>query len=269
MRTNPANEAARNNDRIYKGVVNAVFFRDLVHNGVTCQQTFVDLALIGMLLPELKKVPMAGAKANLRNGESWAPEVGDMVLVQFINGNVHQPVVTGYLYPADFEKQGLTPDIADVGTGSHYYQRCNDTTTEIKKDGTREVYVAKDEILTVKGHGTITIAEGNLAVNVQTGTASITVKGNATISSDGNVDVTAGGTATVTAAAVDVDASGNVEISGGGTMTVETVGNMAITGGGVTTITSTGTLNITGSGNMNIAGTGTVSISGANVAVSA
>lgn len=269
MRGNPANDPVRNNDRIYKGIINAVFFRDFVHNGVTSQQTFVDLALVGMRLPELKKVPVAGSKANLQNGESWAPEEGDMVLVQFINGNVHQPVVTGYLYPADVEKQGLTPSTADVSGGSRYYRRCNRTTEEIKKDGTREVYVDKDEILVVKGHGTVTIQEGNLAINVQTGTATINVAGNAEVHSDGNLTASAVGTATVSGAIVDIESSGQINITGSGAIVASGASlSVTSTGSGTTTVSSGGTMNIQGSGNINLSGTGTVSISGANIAVS-
>lgn len=185
---NPSNEQTRSCDRMYRGIVQAVYFRELAVTGENFWQTYCDVQLVGLAQPNLRKVPLAVSKSNLNNGEDWTPEEGDIVLVQFIAGRVCDPVITGFLFPWDSEPggKGLQPGNGEVPAGkSRYYKRCNGTSEKIDKDGNRIVEVAKDETVTISGNGTLNVT-GEVTINV-TGNVTVTTP-SATI--DGDLHVT-------------------------------------------------------------------------------
>lgn len=177
---NPSNEATQSNDRVYRGIVQEVFFKDLSVTGERFWQTYCDVQLIGLTQPYLRKVPLALTKSNIRNGEDWVPEIGDNVLVQFISGRVCDPVITGFLFPYDPQDEGLQPAIGDAPLGkSRYRRRCNGTSETIDKNGNRTIYVSGNETVTVMGNGTLHVY-GNDNITID-GTGTITVTGAVTI----------------------------------------------------------------------------------------
>lgn len=189
------------------------------------KQILVDLYMYD-LMPPLYGVPLLSQKINKTNGESEDPEAGDLVAVGFFAGNLRDPVVVGFLPPAENEIQSAAAD------APRYHRRRNGTDLKVEKDGTRREYVAKDRItevaeddeLTVVGNGTVTIG-GNLTVIIQ-GDASVTVQGALTADVTGNTTVTTP-LATVNG---DVQVNGNIQASGN----ITAGGNVADAGGAKT-----------------------------------
>jgi hypothetical protein len=75
-----------------RGIIAGVRFKDDGQNRTG--QTLVDISLLDGY-PALYNVPLLYHYINKDNGEEWTPEVGAIVLVQFIAGNFRLPVVTG------------------------------------------------------------------------------------------------------------------------------------------------------------------------------
>lgn len=197
---------------VFRGKIlpNGVRHRDV--NGSS--QTLVNLYMYD-LLPPLTGVPTLTPKINSQNGEYMDPEPGDLVAVAFFGGNMADPVVIGYLPPANNTIQSLSTE------APRYHRRRNGTDEKIEKDGSRIVYVAKDDTLEVVGNGTITV-HGNVTVHVY---------GTATVNVDGNT--------TVTTPNATVHSSGQIQFD---TPLTTCTGNLNVNGG----ITCTGTYGSTG-----------------------
>ena len=160
LREHPAIEGIRNIDRLVKGVIkpHGVSYKDQNKSG----QTLVDISLYGGY-PDIYGVPVASGKFNKGNGVEWTPDPGDVVLVQFINGNFSNPVVVGMMPLADNE---VLASKADAPPGQRrYHMRCNGTDVQIDKGGTRRVHVAKDDVLEITGDGRVVVG-GNLTIEV-------------------------------------------------------------------------------------------------------
>lgn len=214
MRTNPAVQEVRECFYTLRGIIqpNGVLFKDAPLNKTG--QTLVDISLLGGY-PDIYRVPLACSKANPDNGEEWTPEPGDMVLVQFINGSFHAPVVTGFLYQPGNNLQ------ANADEAPRLHRRRNGVDEVITKTGSRVVHIAEHDNLTVVGDGTVTIH----------GSASVHVYGTATV----NVDVSA----TVTSPLITAVASEKVQFD---TPLTECTGDFVVAGG----ITSNGTYGTSG-----------------------
>ena len=139
------------------------------------KQTLVDVFMYD-LLPDQFGVPLMCQKINRVNGESTDPEGGDLVVVSFLGGNVRDPVVLGFLPSAANGIQSLTADAPRSG------RTMNGTSETIGKDGSRTIFVAKDDNVTITGSGTVTVAgdltfnvtKGDLEINVEVGDVSLT-----------------------------------------------------------------------------------------------
>jgi phage baseplate assembly protein gpV len=227
MRTNPAVQEVRECFYTLRGVIqpNGVLFKDAPLNKTG--QTLVNISLLGGY-PDIYRVPLACSKANPNNGEEWTPEPGDMVLVQFINGSFHAPVITGFLY------QPGNNHHANAAEAPRYHRRRNGTDEKIEKNGTRSVYVAADDILEVVGDGDIYV-HGKITIHV-VGTADITVDGDTTITTPNAIVHAA------TKVQLDTpltECTGNLNVNGG----ITCLGTYGSTGGKIQTpgdIESTG-----------------------------
>lgn len=111
----------------------------------------------------LYNVPLGYGKINTKNGDEESPEKGDLVLIQFINGNLRDPVVTFWIGPPDNEIQAT----ADQHPRS--YRKHQDTSEEIDKDGNRTTIV--------KGHETEEVQTGDFVLTVTLGKQTVTVQG--------------------------------------------------------------------------------------------
>ncbi|QSV44409.1 phage baseplate assembly protein V [Geobacter benzoatilyticus] len=227
MYRNPAVQEVRECFYTLRGVIqpNGVLFKDAPLNKTG--QTLVNISLLGGY-PDIYRVPLACSKANPDNGEEWTPEPGDQVLVQFINGNFHAPVVTGFLYQPGNNLQAN----ADEAPRSH--RRRNGVDEVITKTGSRVVHIAEHDNLTVVGDGTVTI-HGSASVHVY-GTADITVDGDTTITTPNAIVHAA------TKVQLDTpltECTGNLNVNGG----ITCLGTYGSTGGKIQTpgdIESTG-----------------------------
>jgi phage baseplate assembly protein gpV len=135
----------------------------------------VNLRDTGLLLP---KVPVAVD----RIGQSSLPNKGDLVLVQFLGGDIHGAIVTARLYndedrpPLAKPKEWVyvSPDAAESGLRRIHVElpegnvltvedkqltlKCGSTTVKIKNGGSVEVHSAAD--ITLKADGDITLQAG-------------------------------------------------------------------------------------------------------------
>jgi hypothetical protein len=185
LREPPAMREVRTIDRILKGVIQpeGVFYRDDPQNKTG--QTLVNITLFGGY-PNISNVPLMTQKVNKENGVEWTPDPGDVVLVQFINGNFWEPVVIGFL-PLPGNEIQATRAQAPPGK-RRYHLRCNKTDVVIDKDGNRSVHVAASELLEV-----VT----DLTVTVLNGLTRLISKGKTLIKSEGTVEIDGIGTGAV------------------------------------------------------------------------
>ncbi|NET40141.1 MAG: hypothetical protein F6K19_50760 [Cyanothece sp. SIO1E1] len=177
---------------------------------------------------ELPKVPIV---ANYM-GMAIPPKVGDLVLVQFINGDLNQPVVTGRFYHAD-EQPPLHQENEIL-----FEQRVSDDTLNqlrFTTDGT--IYLQRD----------VTAPEDNSAaktsLKIDGSSGDVEVKaGEITIliTNDTDIQITASGkpiNIACDALTVDCDSTmtvnGNVEINGDLTVATGT-GSTTISGNEIT-----------------------------------
>ncbi len=164
MYRNPALQPVRECFYTLRGVIqeHGILYKDAPLNKTG--QTLVNISLLGGY-PDIFRVPLACSKCNPDNGEEWTPEPGDMVLVQFINGNFNEPIVTGFLYPPTNSLQAVSTE------APRYHRKRNGTWERIEKNGVRRVYVAADDILEVVGtctiivHGDTTLTSPNVTVH--------------------------------------------------------------------------------------------------------
>ncbi len=167
-----------------KGIVDAVYYVD--SNGNAAGQTVVDVQLL-FGYPKILKVPVCTGKINKDHGEEWTPDPGDGVVVQFINGNWHDPIVTGYYRLPHTTIQATK---ADAPAGKRrYHRKCNETDLVIDKDGNRTEYIAKDETVVIQGSETVTVQTGDVTVDVQAGKCTVHIKGKTVWQSEGTVDI--------------------------------------------------------------------------------
>lgn len=139
----------------------------------------------------LKQVPVA----TQRIGTASIPAVGELVLVQFIGGDINAPVITGRLYndedrpPVNDDKQGimhLPLDAGDsdavhaelhsgdsrelilkLGDGLELNLKDDDPVVEIKVDGGKgSVAIARDGAITIESQADINM-KGSGSINIE------------------------------------------------------------------------------------------------------
>ncbi len=143
--------------------------------------------------------------SHLFAGKSWGalftPRVGQEVIVDFLEGDPDQPLITGRLYNADQMPPGTLPDTMNVsgwhtkstkGGGDHdhnvlafddtkssemFYMRAQkDMWTVVENDQT--LHVMRDQTITVDRNRTETVTNGDENVTIKTGNRTHTVNGN-------------------------------------------------------------------------------------------
>jgi phage baseplate assembly protein gpV len=161
---------------------------------------------------ELRRVPMSVGHVGI----AAAPRVDDLVVVQFIGGDINQPVVTGRFYHADerpplhkaddilFEQRlpdGKLNHLRFNADGSIFIQR--DVTSpddnsaalagiKIDPDGNIEIKAGDSVVITLTNEDRIEIKADGKPVDVSCDT--LTVNGNVVI--NGDLKVSGGGTST-------------------------------------------------------------------------
>jgi phage baseplate assembly protein gpV len=152
----------------------------------------------------LKRVPVA----THRVGAASLPGVGDLVLVQFVGGDLDAPIILGSLY----NDEDRPPVNGDGKAVLHLPLGASDSDAahiELSSNGTRTLKIAM-------GTTVVTITDddpsvsidigGNAALTVgSNGAVSVKSSGNIEIKGDGTIDVEAGGTLTLKGATVNIN----------------------------------------------------------------
>lgn len=125
---------------------------------------------------ELRKVPVATGHIGMAS----IPNVGDLVLVQFIGGNLNAPVITGRLYndadvPPVSDKNQLVMDRVE----SIKIIMAGGTTIEIDKDGNLKIDAKGDVVLNDGSQGAAR-QDDSVEVTIPPGSFIVAVAGSAT-----------------------------------------------------------------------------------------
>lgn len=239
------------------GIISAIKFTDAINN--TTQQTLVDINLhqgYGALID----VPLSAGKANGHSGEEWTPDMGDMVIVQFIGGRWTKPLVTGYCNTPNNKLQAKKIDVP--ANSRRYHFRCNRADLKIDKDGNRITYIDENEILEVSKKASltvltddyvITIEKGKLEINVQENDANITIKGNTSILTEGDTKIETKGIS-------EIITTGNASITTQGVLNLEAKSDCNIISKAKVVVNSTSDTEVNSSGKIAIKSTGKTTV---------
>jgi uncharacterized protein involved in type VI secretion and phage assembly len=139
-------------------------------------QVTVTLRDSGLVLPRV-------SVATQRIGAVAIPNVGDLVLVQFVSGDMHRPVIIGRLYN-DIDR----PPVAKP---HEWVYECPDSDeSDVRRlavvfPNNNQITINDDEAVIEMGDAKITIENS--------GNVSIKVSGDIKLEADGNIDLKAGG----------------------------------------------------------------------------
>lgn len=260
------------------GTIMKVYFKDELKNSKTGKplvaQTVADVKLMGRYTSDLQRVPFSHPKANATTGEEWTPEIGDYVIVQFIGGNVGNPIITGMTFMPDNSVQGLKDDTT-ADKPRRYHHRCNKTDVVIDKDGNRTSYINGNETIEVANNMTVTVStgdatyhinKGGLTINVNKSDLKISVQGNSTIVTSGNTSVnTYGNTEINTAGDTEINSSGELKLVSGAACTMTAIGDVDIMCKGDLTAVATGNAVVVAKKNLAASSSGIAKISAPNI----
>lgn len=143
----------------------------------------------------LKQVPVATG----RLGVASIPDMGDLVLVQFLNGDINAPIIVASLYNDEdrppLNKDGEVilqlPKSGSEGEGVHVRASSVDETSITLNLGGTVVVTLKDDDPAVE----INIGDGSGVIKIdQDGTVNITSQAELKLKSDADINIEAGGT---------------------------------------------------------------------------
>ena len=185
------------------GVVTAVFPR-ADDGSDDNHQASVRLGATGV---ELQHVPVAVGRLGL----AWLPQVGDTVLVLFIQGELNAPVVVGSLYDAQVRpptaKAGETVYMPSDAGGDAALRRLQVAL------GSDVTLTLDDEHLTVKLGGTelVLTKDGDVAI---TSAAKLTIKtqGDFSVEASGNIDLKAQASLNLAGVAAKLEGQGSAQV---------------------------------------------------------
>ena len=157
MLGNPAEKATRQYFAPTRGIVEVVSHPDESSAGETVAQVWLTYYQSRLYSVPFLTTRMSKTKGGEWHGEDITPEEGNMVLVEFMDGNMADPVIT-----ACFNSPN-NPIQARAAEAPHARRQMNGTTETIGKDGTRTIHVAKDDVLNIVGDGTVVVG-GRLTI---------------------------------------------------------------------------------------------------------
>jgi phage baseplate assembly protein V len=157
---------------------------------------------------ELRKVPVSTQRIGLAS----VPNVGDMVLIACINGDINAPVVIGRLY-----NDTDVPPVNDAG--EIVYE-----SPDPAKGGLRRLYMK------FPNNVTLTITDDD--VKVEAGKSVITMKtdGDITIESEAKIDIKSSGDMTLKGDNVKIESKSSLELKAGGSGRLEATGTLDVKG---------------------------------------
>lgn len=155
---------------------------------------------------ELQWVPVAVGRLGL----SLLPQVGDLVLVVFVGGDLNSPVVVGSLYDAQVQPPVAKPaevvyqptDAQDASLRRFHLELANGSTLTIDEDkltvalGGTEVVINRDGDVAIKSAAKLTIQ----------------TQGDMSLEASGNLDLKAQGNVTVSGVSATVEGQGSAKL---------------------------------------------------------
>lgn len=156
---------------------------------------------------ELRQVPVATSHIGLAS----IPQVGDLVLVTFVNGDINAPIITGRLYndedrpPASQAEEMVyippyasNPDLRRV-----YIELPDKTVTLTIQDEKVTIHVADTDITVAKDDGVSIVSKNPISITTEDD-LSIKAK-NVKIESDSDTQITASGKTTIKGSTIDLN----------------------------------------------------------------
>jgi phage baseplate assembly protein V len=155
---------------------------------------------------ELQWVPVAVGRLGL----SLLPQVGDLVLVVFVGGDLNSPVVVGSVYDAQVQPPAAKPgevvyqptDPEDASLRRFHLELANGSTLTIDEDkltvalGGTEVVINRDGDVAIKSAAKL----------------SIQTQGDLSLEASGNLDLKAQGNVTVSGVSTTVEGQGSAKL---------------------------------------------------------
>ena len=181
---------------------------------------------------ELRKVPVATQAIGLVG----IPQVGDLVLLAFINGDINAPVVTGRLYN-DEDRPPLSK--AEEVVYFPPYAR---------NPGVRRIYLEFPGGMTVRiTDDEVDLNAGKTKIVVQRdGDVIIKSKANINVKADGDTSLKSKGTMTISASTIKIESDKDLNVKSGTEMKVESGATAEIKSSTDMTIESNGQTKIKG-----------------------
>ena len=194
------------------GVVTAVYSHEGASdlNNYECDVKLRDSGL------ELKRVTVGTSRV----GFAAIPNVQDLVLVHFLNGDVHDAVITARLYN-DTDRQPLasakecvyiSPDKAESGLRRLYLELPNGN----------KLLLDDDKLVLEMGKTKLTVNhDGDLVID-SNAKLTVTTKGDASLQAKGNIELkTTSGSVTIEGSSVSLKGTTGATIDGGPSTTVK------------------------------------------------
>ena len=164
---------------------------------------------------ELKRIPVC----TPRIGAAAIPNVDDLVLIQYLHGDVHNAVITGRLYndvdrPPESKPTEcvyISPDKAESGIRRLYFEFPNGNT----------LLFDDDKMQLEMGKTTLVINNsGDVALESE-GTVTVQAKGDTSVKASGSIDLSADGDVSLSGANVSIKAMQGASLEGTATATVK------------------------------------------------
>jgi uncharacterized protein involved in type VI secretion and phage assembly len=180
-------------------VVRSVHGRDGSQTAHACT---VELRETGLVLP---RVPVAVGAL----GMAALPAQGDLVVILFVGGDLHAPVVVGRLYSEAVEPPQHTAGevVFALPGGEDASDKSLELRVKTPGDGSRSATLVLD------GSVRVAVEVDDHSVRVQAQDAQLVVR--QTSSSDGSIELSAGETS------ISIQQSGDVRVSASGTLTLK------------------------------------------------
>ncbi|HIH44952.1 MAG TPA: hypothetical protein HA257_07750 [Candidatus Methanoperedenaceae archaeon] len=157
---------------------------------------------------ELRRVPIA----TQRIGLTYVPNVGDMVLLAFVSGDINAPVVIGRLYNDD-DRPPVNKE------GELVYE-----SPDPKKSGVRRLYMK------FPGGTVLTVTDDELRAEVGKSIVTVKTDGDVTVESNAAVGINAKGDITLSGQNVKIESKASLELKAGAGAKLEASANLDIKG---------------------------------------
>lgn len=223
------------------GVVTSIF----PHSGDSDKENYECNIKLKYRDLELRKVPVATQHIGLAN----IPNVGDLVLVTFVNGDMNAPVVIGRLY-TDEDRPPVSKEEEIIYIPPYS-----------KQSGLRRAHMK------FASGVTFSITDDDVTVEAGKTTIKLKVDGDVEIQSNAKLTVKSSGDLSFSGDNVTIESQGNTNIKAGGDIKSESKGNMENKATGNFSAQSTGTLEIKSNSTANVQASGPMTVKGATVSI--